>query len=132
MAQAIARSHHERWDGGGYPDGLAGLEIPECARIVAIVDVFDAISHDRVYRPAFSDADVLRMMRDGRGTHFEPRLLDCFLSMLPRIRRLSKAHPDGTAWDESPLSPGAFSGTNSLCPHIESGVPVRTQFSLIP
>jgi putative two-component system response regulator len=109
MAQAIARSHHERWDGRGYPDALAGVDIPECARIVAIVDVYDALSHDRVYRPAFSEAEVLSMMLEGSGTHFDPRLLECFLPMLPKIRRLSSANPDGA-------DPGAAAGNASAAP----------------
>jgi putative two-component system response regulator len=72
------------------------------ARIVAIVDVYDALSHDRVYRPAFSDPEVVSMMLEGDGTHFDPRLLECFLSVLPEIGRISQAHPDG-AFGESEL-----------------------------
>jgi len=94
LAQQIALSHHERWDGRGYPEGLAGPDISECARIVAIVDVYDALSHDRVYRPAFSEPEVLSMMLDGSGTHFDPHLLECFLSILPEIRKISDDHPD--------------------------------------
>ena len=94
LAQQIARSHHERWDGQGYPDRLAGAGIHECARAVAIVDVYDALSHDRVYRPAFSEAEVLSMMLEGDGTHFDPHLLECFLSALPEIRSVSDANPD--------------------------------------
>ncbi len=94
MAREIAMCHHERWDGGGYPVGLTGLEIPEAARIVAIVDFYDALSHDRVYRPAFPEMEVIRMLREGRGTHFDPRLLDIFLSLLPEMRAISRAVPD--------------------------------------
>ena len=57
LAEQIALSHHERWDGTGYPQGLAGEAIPEAARIVSIVDVYDALTHDRVYRPAFAEED---------------------------------------------------------------------------
>ena len=95
LAQQIARSHHERWDGRGYPDGLAGAAIHEGARMVAIVDVYDALSHDRVYRPALSEADILSIMLEGSGTHFDPHLLECFLSVLPEIRSVSEANPDG-------------------------------------
>ena len=63
MAETIALGHHERWDGGGYPNGLRGEEIPEAARIVAIVDVFDALSHDRIYRAALSEEEVMRILR---------------------------------------------------------------------
>ena len=94
MAQEIAMYHHERWDGTGYPFGIAGPRIPEAARIVAIVDVYDALSHDRVYRKELPEGEVLEMMRRGRGTHFDPRLLDIFLSLLPEMRAIALALPD--------------------------------------
>ena len=94
MAQEIALYHHERWDGTGYPFGIAGLQIPEVARIVAIVDVYDALSHDRVYRKELPEHEVVEMMRRGRGTHFDPRLLDIFMSLLPEMRAISLAVPD--------------------------------------
>ena len=94
MAQEIAMHHHEHWDGTGYPSGLKGEEIPESARIVAIVDVFDALTHDRVYRKEFPEAEVMQMMREGRGTHFDPRLLDIFMSVLPEMRAISQSTPD--------------------------------------
>ncbi len=99
MAEQIARCHHERWDGTGYPAGLAEREIPECARIVAIADVYDALSHDRVYRPALADEAVLSMMKDGRGKHFDPFLLDIFLELLPEMERIARQHPDEPARD---------------------------------
>jgi putative nucleotidyltransferase with HDIG domain len=76
------RNHHERWDGTGYPDGLAGDAIPIGARIVAIVDVWDALSTARPYKPAFSQADALREIEKGRGTHFDSELVDLFLEVL--------------------------------------------------
>jgi len=82
-AHEIARSHHERWDGHGYPEGLSGEAIPLSARIVSIVDVFDALANDRIYRPALPIEEVLRIMLEGRDTHFDPRLLDIFLDSLP-------------------------------------------------
>jgi putative two-component system response regulator len=94
MGGRIALCHHERWDGAGYPRRLAGEQIPEAARIVAIVDVYDALSHDRVYRPAFSESDVMDMLLAGRGTHFEPRLLDLFLERLPEMRAIAQDYPD--------------------------------------
>lgn len=100
LAETIARSHHERWDGSGYPDGLAGKDIPEGARIVAIVDVYDALTHDRVYRPALPEAEALELIERGRGSHFDPELLDQFLSVLPEIRELSKCEE---SYDEMPL-----------------------------
>ena len=94
MAEQIARCHHERWDGLGYPTGLAGWDIPECARIVAIADVFDALTHDRVYRPAMNLEDALSILRNGRGSHFDPDLLDLFLEQIPEIEQFAQCHPD--------------------------------------
>ena len=82
LAASIAWTHHERHDGGGYPRGLRDDEIPIEGRIAAVADVFDALTSDRPYRPAYSHEVALRMMRDGRGTHFDPRVLDAFLGTL--------------------------------------------------
>jgi PAS domain S-box-containing protein len=82
LAATIALTHHEHYDGGGYPRGLAGESIPIEGRIVAIADVFDALRSDRVYRPAMTIDQTLTILRDGRGTHFDPRLLDHFLNDL--------------------------------------------------
>ena len=81
-AALIAWTHHEHFDGNGYPRGIAGDEIPIEGRIVAVMDVFDALTSDRVYRPAFALEDALRIMRDGRGTQFDPVVLDAFLAGL--------------------------------------------------
>jgi putative two-component system response regulator len=82
VAERIARSHHERWDGSGYPDGLAGEAIPLEARLVAVADFSDALSHDRPYRPALPLGKVLGMIRESSGHHFDPRLVEVFLSGL--------------------------------------------------
>lgn len=79
LAATIAASHHEWWDGSGYPGELAGDEIPLEGRIVAIVDVFDALHSERCYRPALVPEQALQMMRDERGTHFDPDLFDTFI-----------------------------------------------------
>lgn len=94
LAQEIAMFHHEWWNGGGYPHGLSGETIPECARIVAIVDVYDALTHDRVYRPALEEAEAMQIMRDRKGTQFEPALYELFCSLLPEMRLIGAAHPD--------------------------------------
>jgi putative two-component system response regulator len=94
MAQEIAFCHHERWDGGGYPRGLAESAIPETARIVALVDVYDALTHDRVYRAALPETEALAIMEEGRGSHFDPFLLGVFLSLLPEMRRIAEQTPD--------------------------------------
>jgi putative two-component system response regulator len=78
----IIRGHHERWDGRGYPDGLQGDSIPIGARIIAIVDAYDAMTTDRPYRAALSYAEAIWRLRKGRGIQFDPHLLDIFLTML--------------------------------------------------
>ena len=80
MAESIALAHHERWDGAGYPHGTAGDAIPLAARIVALADVFDALSSHRPYRPAWPHARVLAEIAAGRGSHFDPRVVDAFLA----------------------------------------------------
>jgi PAS domain S-box-containing protein len=79
FAATIAWTHHERFDGSGYPRGLRGEEIPLEGRIAAVADVFDALTSDRVYRPAFSRAEACTMMRAARGSHFDSQVLDVFL-----------------------------------------------------
>ncbi len=80
LGAEIALSHHERWDGTGYPHGLAGGAIPVQARVTAIVDFFDALTSDRPYRKAFTAEETVRMMKEERGRHFDPGLLDIFLA----------------------------------------------------
>ncbi len=82
ITRACVRHHHERWDGTGYPDGLAGEEIPLGARIVSIVDVWDALSTARPYKPAYPEAKVRELLRKGRGSAFDPPLVDLFLEIL--------------------------------------------------
>jgi len=86
MAGEIALCHHERWDGTGYPRGLAGEAIPQSARIVAIVDTYDSLVHPRLYRAAMLEAEALSLMARERGKQFDPRLLDRFFEMIPEIR----------------------------------------------
>ncbi|WP_035068180.1 HD-GYP domain-containing protein [Nitratidesulfovibrio termitidis] len=81
IAASIAGTHHERWDGGGYPRGLSGEAIPLEGRIVAVADVFDALTSKRPYKPAFEFDKALGIMREGRGSHFDPRPLDAFLEI---------------------------------------------------
>mgnify|MGYP002527233609 CR=1 FL=1 len=102
LAQEIAMYHHERWDGTGYPNGIQGTDIPESARIVAVADVFDALSHDRVYRPAFPHDRVLDMMQEGNGTHFDSNVLEAFYVCLSQLHKIADEHPD--AETETPSS----------------------------
>lgn len=85
MAAEIALRHHEKWDGSGYPDGLVGAGIPEVARIVAVADVFDALTMKRAYKDAWPVARAIDYMRQGAGGHFEPRLVELFAGILPQI-----------------------------------------------
>jgi putative two-component system response regulator len=88
MGVEVARSHHERWDGGGYPDGLKGKAIPFAARIVALADYYDAMTSKRCYRPAFSDEETGRFIQEGAGTHFDPEVAAAFFGLRERFRRI--------------------------------------------
>lgn len=88
MGVDVARSHHEKWDGSGYPDGLKGTAIPIAARIVALADFYDALTSKRCYRPAFSHEDTCRMIQEGRGTHFDPDVAAAFSTLEGQFRRI--------------------------------------------
>jgi PAS domain S-box-containing protein len=88
MAATIALTHHERWDGSGYPAGLEGEQIPLEGRIAAVADVFDALLSDRSYRSALPSDDAVALMREGRATHFDPRVVDVLLDNLGEILAL--------------------------------------------
>ncbi|MBL8346970.1 MAG: HD domain-containing protein [Rubrivivax sp.] len=104
MAADVALTHHERWDGTGYPHRLSGEGIPLSGRLVAIVDFFDALTMDRCYRKAFSDETALGMLREQRGRAFDPRLVDVFLGATPRFielrDRINTVQPRFTALQE--------------------------------
>ena len=80
VAQGIALSHHEKWDGSGYPNGVKGEAIPISARITAVADVFDALSSARPYKVALSVEKSAEIVAEGRGTHFDPGVVDAFIS----------------------------------------------------
>ncbi|HWW89547.1 MAG TPA: HD domain-containing phosphohydrolase [Solirubrobacteraceae bacterium] len=94
MGALIARTHHERWDGNGYPRGLAGEEIPRDGRIAAVADVFDALTSDRVYRPAFPVRLAIDKMQAERASHFDPEVLDAFMAALPEVEAIRRAYGD--------------------------------------
>ncbi len=94
IAAVIAWTHHERWDGSGYPRGLQGEAIPIEGRIVAIADVYDALTTKRCYKPAFSVDKSLEIMREGRGRHFDPELLDGFFRRFDEVRAVQDRFPD--------------------------------------
>ncbi len=91
--ELIALTHHERWDGSGYPRGLDGERIPLCGRICAVADVLDAMTTPRPYRPAFSAAEALQRMRAERGRHFDPRLLDLLIANFETVAGLRSRLP---------------------------------------
>lgn len=93
LAAEVALSHHEKWDGAGYPEGLTSERIPESARIVAIADVFDALSMKRPYKEAWPLDRVLATLSESAGTHLEPRLVQAFQAALPKVLEL-KAYWD--------------------------------------
>lgn len=88
MAFQVARHHHEKWNGKGYPDGLKGEEIPLCARIMAVADVFDAVSSNRCYREAMPLETCYDIIRKGRGEDFDPDVADAFLSDTDQVERI--------------------------------------------
>ncbi|WP_040854766.1 response regulator [Thiorhodovibrio frisius] len=94
LASIIALTHHEKWDGSGYPHGLAGEDIPLVGRIAAVADVFDALTSDRPYKAAWSIEDAVALLKRERGRHFDPHLVDSFEKILPRIIAVREASLD--------------------------------------
>jgi response regulator RpfG family c-di-GMP phosphodiesterase len=92
-AAVIAHRHHERWDGTGYPDGIAGEDIHIYARITGLADVFDALSHRRVYKEPWSSADVYALILNERGKHFDPHLVDIFLENFDDFLAINDMYP---------------------------------------
>lgn len=85
LARDIALTHHEKWDGSGYPNGLAGTDIPQAGRIVAVADVFDALTSSRPYKKAWPVEDAVRLLQEQSGRHFDPEIISHFLALLPEI-----------------------------------------------
>ena len=93
-AAIIALEHHEKWDGSGYPQGLKGEEIPMVGRICGLTDVFDALMSARPYKHAWRIDDTVEEIKKGRNTHFDPKVLDAFLNVLPEIKKIYKRYID--------------------------------------
>jgi hypothetical protein len=129
MAREIARWHHERWDGGGYPDGLAGEQTPLAARIVAIADVYEALNSVRDYKPSYPHEQCVEIIRRDAGKHFDPDLVQAFLKIEDSFRQINyqygeerfRAAPCGEQPESaSPLAPaGALD--SSWCPGSPAG-----------
>lgn len=94
MGASVARAHHERWDGTGYPNGLSGKSIPLAARIVSICDVYDALTSKRVYKDAWGHEETMKILRDGAGSQFDPDLVDVFLSRPKDLIEIREQFPD--------------------------------------
>lgn len=94
MSSAIAMSHHEKWNGQGYPAKLAGTDIPIEGRIVSISDVYDALSSERPYKKAFPEVKTLKIIEEGSGNHFDPTIVEAFFKSLDRIREVRTKYAD--------------------------------------
>ncbi|WLR51431.1 response regulator [Bacillus tianshenii] len=92
MAEEIAFTHHEKWDGGGYPRGIKGEEIPLVGRITAICDVFDALTSERPYKRAWSVDEAVSEIMNSSGTHFDPNLVEKFIGILPKIKAIQSSY----------------------------------------
>ena len=95
LSRIIAQGHHEKWDGNGYPDALKGEEIPLAARIVAVADVFDALTSERPYKRAWSVEEAVAYIVSERGKHLDPHLVDLFLEVLPETKKIMAMYRDG-------------------------------------
>ena len=94
LAARIAQSHHERWDGKGYPLGLKGEDIPLEGRIVAVADVYDALSTERPYKKSLPRDECFRILEEGRGTQFDPQVLDAFFHISDEIVKVQMQYLD--------------------------------------
>ncbi|HAT49836.1 MAG: two-component system response regulator [Nitrospirae bacterium] len=94
FAKEIAYSHHEKWDGSGYPEGLKGDAIPVTARLMAVADVYDALISRRIYKPPFTHEAAMTIIREGRGTHFDPDVVDAFLEISPSFQKIALTFSD--------------------------------------
>ena len=99
LAAEVSLRHHERWNGSGYPDGLEGQAIPQSARIVALADVFDALSMKRPYKEAWSIEKIMVHLRADAGNHFDPELIAVFMRILPEILEIQRR------WDDADHTP---------------------------
>lgn len=94
LAATIAHTHHERWDGSGYPNGLSGTEIPLAGRLMAVADVYDALISQRVYKPAFSHEKACQILAEGSGTHFDPAVVQAFMSCSTNFETVAQKYAD--------------------------------------
>lgn len=130
MAREIALYHHERWDGRGYPAGLAGEEIPLAARIVAIADVYDALRVKRVYKESKPHEECVRIIREDAGQHFDPNLVEVFLSIQHQFQEISDRFGDEAAAGRTPVERREAARMSAEDARILAGVTELTSKSL--
>ncbi|WP_260258643.1 response regulator [Vibrio intestinalis] len=94
FAKEIAYSHHEKWDGSGYPEGISGEQIPVSARLMAIADVYDALISARVYKPAFSHEKAVEIITEGKGSHFDPIMVEAFEEIADQFNQIAQQYKD--------------------------------------
>ena len=94
VASEIALSHHERWDGSGYPQGLAEEDIPVSGRLMALADVYDALTSKRCYKPPMSHEEATAIIVNGKGGHFDPDMVDAFLDLEDEFRAIAREYAD--------------------------------------
>jgi putative two-component system response regulator len=118
LAEIVALTHHEKWDGSGYPRGLKRQDIPLVGRIVAICDVFDALTVRRPYKPAFPLDKACAILRRGNGSHFDPAVVDAFFAAEPEVLRTQRLYGDDSP--ERPLTPAIVAATvaHPSSPHL--------------
>jgi len=97
MARDIALTHHEKWNGSGYPHGLAGAAIPMAGRIAALADVFDALTSERPYKKAWTVEAAVALIQENSGKHFDPALVEAFLGVLPGVDEIRQRYGEAGA-----------------------------------
>ncbi len=102
LARSMVLSHHEKWDGSGYPKGLEGDEIPIAGRLMALADVYDALISRRVYKEPYSHDEAVEMIRDGSGTHFDPDVVDAFIALQTVFKEIATTYADQEAGVAAP------------------------------
>jgi len=114
LGEVIAMSHHEKWDGSGYPKGLAGEEIPVWGRICAVADVFDALTSERPYKEAYTNERAYQILLEGRGSHFDPDVIDVFFQRAHEIEAIQREYCESRI-DESGASEETDEEPSPVC-----------------
>jgi response regulator RpfG family c-di-GMP phosphodiesterase len=96
FAHDIAYTHHEKWNGNGYPQGLKGEEIPLCGRLMALADAYDALISKRIYKPSLKHEEAVKIISKDKGVHFDPDVVDAFLTVSEEFRNIAREHRDSS------------------------------------